>query len=465
MRLTVGNRPWTPIYDDPANTLDPFSPEVWAQESLMVLEENMIIANMVHRDFSTQIAKFGDTVNTRRPAEFEMKRKVDRDEVTVQAASATNVAVVLNMWPHVSFIIGDGEESLGFVNLRDTYLVPALVAMARGIDQMLLYQVYAFLANQIGALGTDLTKSSITALRAKMNTNKVPQPGRNVIITPNSEASLLNVSELINANTRGDDGSAQREAHLGRMLGFDWYMCQNTPSIPAGSTTEAAAVNNGDGYAIGSTSIAIDGTSEDLTAGSWCTIAGDMTPQKITSATGSPTTLIVISPGLKTAVVDDAVVTVYTPGAIDLTAGYAAGYSKAMVVDGFDIAPNDGQLASIGTGNYLAYNYGAMPTPTTTELLVSHALEALVANDAVVGLGPAGEYNLAFNGNAISFVSRPLAAPAPGTGALSYVAQYRGLGIRVTITYEGRGQGHLVTVDLLCGTKVLDTDLGAVLLA
>jgi hypothetical protein len=461
------SKPWVLVGTDPANDLDAFVPEVWAQESLMVLEENMVIAGMVHRDFSSEIASFGDTVNTRRPAAFEMKRKADRDEVTVQAAEATNVPVVLNMWPHVSFIIGDGEESKGFKSLRDEYLVPALQALAVGIDQMLLYQVYAFLANQVGSLGTDLTKSSVTALRAKMNTNKVPQMGRNVIITPNSEASLLNVSELVNANTRGDDGSAQRNAHLGRMLGFDWFMCQNAPSVASGvSTTAAAAVDLTGGYAAGTTTLVIDGLTPAITPGSWCTIVGDMTPQKITAVTGGPpNTGMTISPGLQSAVADNAVITIYTPGAVDETAGYAAGYSKNLTVDGFTVAPQDGQLVSTGIGGYLAYNYGSMPTGTTTSILASHALEAAITDNLAVGLGPAGEYNFAFNRNAIALVSRPLAAPARGTGALSYVAQYKGLGVRVTITYEGRGQGHLVTVDFLCGTKVLDTDLGAVLFA
>jgi len=35
--------------------------------------------------------------------------------------------------------------------------------------------------------------------------------------------------------------------------------------------------------------------------------------------------------------------------------------------------------------------------------------------------------------------------------------------LRVTITYDGEKQGHLVTVDILCGVKVLNTDLGGVI--
>jgi len=63
----------------------------------------------------------------------------------------------------------------------------------------------------------------------------------------------------------------------------------------------------------------------------------------------------------------------------------------------------------------------------------------------------------------LALVSRPLAA-APRGLALSSVASMANVGMRVTITYNGEQQGVLVTVDLLCGIKVLDTDLGAVLI-
>jgi hypothetical protein len=54
--------------------------------------------------------------------------------------------------------------------------------------------------------------------------------------------------------------------------------------------------------------------------------------------------------------------------------------------------------------------------------------------------------------------------PRPGTGALSAVVNWNDLSMRATITYQGTQQGHLVTLDLLCGVAVLDTNLGCLLL-
>ena len=455
---------WRTVY---ANDNDAFIPEVWAQESLMILENNVVAAALVHRDFENEIAKFGDVVNTRRPNDFTAKRKTDADEVTVQDAQATNVAIKLNQHWHTSFLIKDGEESLSFKVLRETYLEPALISIAQAIDEVVLMQMYRFIAGGrvVGKLGTAIGKSTVIDAREVLNNNKVPPSLRRFIVCPNMEGDLLNVGDFTKANEVGDDGTALREGHLGRKFGFDFFMDQNSPSVAAGNTTVAGAVNNADGYAAGSTTIAMDGLSGAITAGSWCTIAGDMTPQKITASVGGATpTQITISPGLKNAVVNNAVITIYTPGAINYTS-YAANYIKEMVVDGFTVAPKKGQLVTLDAAAVAQEKtYGALSTPTTIALTVDRGLYAAVAEDDPVGIGPAGDYGFAFHRNAIALVTRPLAAPQAGTGALSSVANYNGLSIRVTITYDGSKQGHLVTVDILGGIEVLDENMGVCVL-
>jgi hypothetical protein len=232
-------------------------------------------------------------------------------------------------------------------------------------------------------------------------------------------------------------------------------MDQNMPVVAAGSTTTAAAINNGN-IAAGSTVLTINGTTLTLTAGTMIKIAGDNTPQRIVSATGTPTTSITVSPGLKTAVVHGAVITILTPGAVNKSSdGYAAGYAKALTVNGFSVAPKSGPGVVIGTDIY-----GALGTPTTTSLVLDRPLATAAAHAAKVSLFPAGNYGFAFHKGAIGLVTRPLAQPIRGTGALGYVASYNGLSIRVVITYEGRGQGHLCTVDMLSGVAQYNSNLG-----
>lgn len=432
-------------------------PELWAQEALMILENQLLLGNLVYRDFSNTIAEFGQTVNASRPNAFEGKRKTDADEVTVQAATSTNVPVVLDQWGHVSFRIKDGEESLAFETLVNRYLKGAVHAVAELIDQAIGAQVYRFLANNVGKIGTTPTVPTLTSLKALLTKNNVPGIGRNVIISSNVEADLLNLDTFVEADKVGDDGSALRNGYIGQKFGMQFYQSNNIPSIAAGNTVVTPTINNGN-ITAGSTVLTIDSTTAP-TVGSWCVIEGDMIPHIITA---SSATSITISPALKYAIADGADVTIYSPGAVNLSAGYEAGHVKAIVVNGFTVAPQRGQLVSFGA---TTSRYGLVGTPTTTSILLDRPLYADIANTDVVGIGPAGEYGLAMHPEAIALVSRPLATPMPGLGVRSFVANYNDLSLRVTITYDGAKQGYLVTVDCLFGLAVLNTSLGAVVLS
>ncbi len=452
---------WTPVF---ANDLDAFIPEIWAQEGLLLLENNMVAANLIHRDFEDEIANFGDVVNTRLPADFTGKRKTDADSVTVQDAVTPNVAVPLDQHVHTSFLVRDGEESKGFQSLRDNLLAPAMLSLAQMIDEIVLAQVYQFLANSVGQLGVTPTKETLIALRALMNVNKVPMAGRNLVMGPDTEADFLAIELFTGANQVGDDGTALREASLGRKYGITNWMSQNTPSVPTTGTIITGAVNNAAGEAAGQTDITVDGLSAAIVNGTWVTLAGDGIPHRVTASVGGGTpTEITISPALKRSVVDNAVVTLYETGLINNAAGYALGFAKELTVDGFAAGDlSTGQLISLDTA--VGPLHSALSTPTTTSLLLDRPLEQVLVDNDDVFTGPSGSFNFAFHRNAMALVTRPLAAPQAGTGALSFTASFNGLSMRITITYDGNKQGHLVTADLLCGVKVLQAELGAVLL-
>src|SRR5436190_12374091 len=96
-----------------ANDNDAFIPEVWAQEGLVILEENMVAANLVHRDFQNEIAKFGDVVNTRRPGTFKIKR-TNHSNTLAKRANATNVRVPRDHGFYTLFAVNEGEGSKSF---------------------------------------------------------------------------------------------------------------------------------------------------------------------------------------------------------------------------------------------------------------------------------------------------------------------------------------------------------------
>jgi hypothetical protein len=446
------------------NDIDAFIPELWANESLAILVENLIAGSLVYRDFENTLQNYGDVVNVRRPGEFVAKRKTNADNVVIQDAIATNIQVPLNQHIHTSFLIRDGEESKAFKDLVDEFLRPAIVAQARFIDQVVLGQYVQFLRNSSGGLG-NLTnanaKNNLLAFRQVMNQNRAPMEDRNLILNPVSETTLLGLDLFLAANQVGDEGTALREASLGRKLGFNMFMDQNMPVVTANvNTARNGAINNGPGYPAGTTVFTVDGFTTPVALGSYIWIDGDATPLRVTAST---TTSITTATGSRNTVADNAVVYSYVPGAVNNATGYPLGYAKEITVDGFTVAPQVGQAVSFGTSP-TSPSYSIIAVNGLVGITLDRPLVAAIADNDPVNLGPAGAFNFAFHRNAMALVVRPLARPKAGTGALSAVVNWNDLSMRAVITYDGNKQGHLVTLDMLAGIAVLDDRLGAVLL-
>lgn len=490
-------RKFTGIYYDngDGNLLTAFVPEFWAREGLMVLVEELVMANLVYRDFENEIANFGDTVNTRLPGDFVALRKTDIDEVTIQDSIATNVQVVLNQHIYVSFMIKDGQESLAMQDLVETYMRPAMRANGNIVDKILLAQFTGFLLQSYGTFTTfnsTNAKDRFLNVRRIFNAKSVPEENRQFVLTVNSETAVLATDLFLQAQQVGDDGTALREASLGRKFGLNTFKSVFAPSVVESSTTAHAAqigaVNFSAGYAIGyAGSIVTDTFTGALTVGQWVSCGTPNTtggtPYRVATVTNTlgATTAITLDRPLTTALVDDDVIKGYETDVIvqDVApTGYPLGWSKGIVYGG-TVTLQPGQMISFQT-TVPAYAAPAVPgggpsitSPIyvvisidpndSTKFMLDRPLEVALANSDVVNPGPGGEYNFAFIRNALALVTRPLAPPKAGVGALSAIANYNGMAMRATITYDGRRQGHLVTLDFLMGVKVLDYRMGVVI--
>jgi hypothetical protein len=454
------------------NDNDALIPEVWSNMGLAILEENMVAAALVHRDFSREVAEFGDVVNTRRPGQFKIRRKGDTDDVQGQDAITNNVRVPLDQHLYTHFTIRDGEATKSFQDLVDTHLLPGMQNVARGVDRAILGRVHAYLVNAVGgleALTGSNARDTILAARQKLNENKAFFNGRHIVVSPQSETSLLQTDLFLKANERGDDGTALAEASLGRLLGFDFWMDQNVPSTQQVNADVTLGVTAG-ADAAGATLIDITLLGENAVGGEWVTIAGENRPHYITAFTNTGADIddITLDSGL-VAATNAAVVAYYKPCAIDNGPGYPAGENKPLQVDTFSTGkpPQVGQLVAIGTGaSRRVYTIIESEVVSSTEqsILLDRPLELAVINDQAVFPGPAGSYNFGFHREAIALVNRPLAMPATDLGVRSQVGIHNDISMRVSMQYNLATQGTQVTLDLLCGVAVLDTDLGVVML-
>ena len=178
---------------------------MWANEGLAILEENMVMANLVSRDFENEIRNYGDVVNTRRPGTFTITRKADGDALVPETASATNVPVRLDQWFYKNFVIKDGEASLSFQDLVDVYLLPSMQVIARSVDRAIIGRIHAFLTgvnNRAGRLcGLTPTTSQDDVLEARQHLNErlAPMTGRNLVLSSASETALLKNTLFITA--------------------------------------------------------------------------------------------------------------------------------------------------------------------------------------------------------------------------------------------------------------------------
>jgi hypothetical protein len=462
LRITFNLLSKTRLYFD--NQIDPFIPEWWANEVLYTLSENLVAAAMVNRDFENQFQQFGDVINVPTVPDFEAYRKSKNDEITIQDLNSGNIQVKLDQHIHVAFSIKDVERSMSMMQLQNVYAKPATLALARALDRIVIGQYPRFLANTAGKLNgitKDNIKDYIIDLRQVMDDNKVPEVNRNLLLTTKTEGDCLRPEWFTSADKVGDQGTALRTASLGQKLGFDFFKSLNAPNIANFTSYRVFAVNNAAGYPIGTVTLTVDTGTGIITTGTWLDIGGIPYQVSAHSETSGATTSITLASGLRRAVADNDSIYALTPGAVNNAAGYAAGYDKEITVDGFTVAPRLGQFVTFGS---TVTPYTIIRVNGLIGITLDRGLDATVADNTTVNIGPNGAYNLAFNRNAMTLAVRPLAPVMDGTGALSAVLNYQGIPIRIVIGYDMYKQQHVWNFDLLAGISVLDQSLGAVLL-
>lgn len=453
-----------------ANDNDALIPELWAREALAVLMSNMVMGNLVNRDYSSMVASYGDVVNTSRPADFTAERKTDSDSVTEQDAESVNIPVPLDQHVHVTFVIKDGEMSKALPNLVERYMEPAAREMAESIDRILCGQAVRLTDYTEGRLD-EMDKTNATDFVLDVNTqldiNRVPKAGRNLVLGPRAQKACLGADLFVSAEKRGDAGTALREASLGRVYGMDAFMDQNVSYVTLADTDYEAGVTDSNAYPAG-TATAIDTTLTTTTTqvGEYVVFEGDGEAYEIATVTDDAGDAdITVYGGLLHDVAASSACVKYHAAAVNLTAGYAAGWSKRINLDGYTNPPQVGQWVSFGTTTS-RHSYTVIAVTdngTDADVLLDRPLEAAIANNDLAFMGPAGGVNLAFHRNAVALVVRPLALVPADTGARSAVATYDNLAMRVTMQYDSSAQGMRVTFDLLCGVAILDERQAVVL--
>lgn len=284
-----------------------------ARQALPRLIENLVFPNLVHKDYSNdfQVGK-GATIQVRKPV--MLTAQTFSSTTSAQDIKEQSVDVTLDTLADVSVEYGAIAAATSVDDLNRLFIEPAAVALASKINQDGL-KLAAKIPYVVGTAGTTPDGLDDFANAAKvLNEHKVPMTERYGVWDPAANAAFQQLAALVNAEKSGTT-EALRAGAIGRVFGIDNYMAQ---SIAKYTKTGAGTVkiDNGAGYAAGTTAIHVDGVSTALAAGDRVTIGGK---GYLVATAGELSTAdqdITLDHGLEAAVADNDDVTLIANNAV-----------------------------------------------------------------------------------------------------------------------------------------------------
>ena len=161
-----------------------------AADALPVLVGNLVMGNLVNRDYEPVLANAGDTVNVLMPPTLVANNIADGGTVTPQTPSLTNASIVLNTHAEATFQIPDVTKVLAVPDLLKIYMQPAVAAIAQSIETSLLSLYAGFTTNTaVGTAGTALTEATVDAAETALFLAKIPPSEQKYIVVDSAAYS------------------------------------------------------------------------------------------------------------------------------------------------------------------------------------------------------------------------------------------------------------------------------------
>ena len=232
-------------------TADKFIPEIWSDEIIAAYKKNLVLANLVMKmNFK---GKKGDTIHIPTPTRGSASAKAASTQVTLIAATESEVNVTITKHYEYSRLIEDIVEAQALNSLRNFYTSDAGYALAKQVDTDLIQLGRLFngatLATDdyatssattkayIGGDGTTaynsstsnasaLTDAAIRRTIQRLDDNDTPMDGRFFIIPPSSRNTLMGLARYTEQAFVGD-GNAIRTGEVGNLYGIPVFVSSN----------------------------------------------------------------------------------------------------------------------------------------------------------------------------------------------------------------------------------------------
>ncbi len=249
------------------------TPSLITQETLLLLENNLVAAGKVNRQFENQFVSIGDTITVRKPNRFTVS---DGPGLVIQNISEPSTSITISNQKHIGFLFSSRELTLVIEEFSERYLKPIAAALANKIDFDIL-TLYQQVQNEVGTPGTVPNAFSfLAAVGQRMDENAVPQDGRVLILNSAANwglatalssgvyvrsvaepafkgflAALANMEIYLDQNiqiqttgTLGGTGRTSSAGQTGSSIATTNWTASVTGLLNAGDVITFAAVNN-----------------------------------------------------------------------------------------------------------------------------------------------------------------------------------------------------------------------------
>jgi len=211
-----------------------------AVEALPALMGNLVMGNLINRDYEPVLANTGDTVNVPIPPTLIANNIAEGGTVQPQNPNLGNAQIVLNTHVEATFQIPDVTKCLAVPDLLKLYMQPAVVALAQRIETDLLGLYPQFTSNTpIGAGATPPTEATIDQAETTLFQAQVPSSmDKYLVVDSNAYSALRQIPRFSEFYTAGEAGlRALVDGTVGKMKDFYIFRSQFVPKTGSGPVT------------------------------------------------------------------------------------------------------------------------------------------------------------------------------------------------------------------------------------
>jgi N4-gp56 family major capsid protein len=239
-----------------------FIPEVWSDEVIAAYKKNLVMANLVKKmNFK---GKKGDTVHIPAPTRGSASAKAASTQVTLIAATESEVTVSIDKHYEYSRLIEDIVAVQALASMRQFYTDDAGYALAKQVDTDLIQigrtfqggaATAAYSGGFSGADGTTayvagsntglgaLTDAAIRRSIQRLDDADFPMDGRALVVPPSSRNTLMGIARFTEQAFVGEQGKGNtiRNGQIGDIYGVPVFVTSNCETT-SGSTAAKAAL-------------------------------------------------------------------------------------------------------------------------------------------------------------------------------------------------------------------------------